>query len=250
MEAFESVSTWRQPLPETASAERRALVAAVTAEVVRRGAGRLRVAVDGRTGAGKTSFAHELAAAMREGGRPTPRASLDDFKRPWREAEQLGYDRLTGPGYYANAHDHDAVCTLLLEPAGPAGSGRVVLCARDPLSQDDHRDIVVDAPSNAVLVVDSVFAFRPEWDPFWQVRIWLDVDSEASTARFRARDTGRAGAEEAARLDRERYRPAEAVYLAQGAPAERADIVIDNRDLTRPRLLRLRESPSHPGEPG
>ena len=250
MQAFESVSTWRQPVPDPASAERAVLVAAVAAEVVRRGGGRLRVAVDGRTGSGKTSFAHELAAALRGSGRPTLRASLDDFKRPWREAEELGYDWVTGPGYYANAHDHDAVCALLLEPAGPAGSGRVVLCARDPLTQEDHHDVVVHAPSNAVLVVDSVFAFRPEWDRFWDVRIWLDVVPEASTVRFIARDTGREGAEEAARLDRERYRPAEEVYLAQVAPAARADIVVDNRDLARPRLLTLRESPSPPGEPG
>ena len=193
MQAFESVSTWRQPVPEPASAERAVLVAAVAAEVVRRGAGRLRVAVDGRTASGKTSFAHELAAALRGSGRPTLRASLDDFKRPWREAGELGYDRVTGPGYYANAHDHDAVCALLLGPAGPAGSGRVVLCARDPLTQEDHRDVVVLAPSNAVLVVDSVFAFRPEWDRFWDVRIWLDVDPEASTVRFHRAGHGSRG---------------------------------------------------------
>jgi len=98
---------------------------------------------------------------------------------------------VTGAGYYANAHDHDAVCALLLEPAGPAGSGRVALCARDPLTQKDHRDVVVEAPPDAVLVVDSVFAFRPEWDRLWDVRIWLDVEPEASTARFLTRDSDR-----------------------------------------------------------
>jgi hypothetical protein len=52
----------------------------VAARVTRVGPGRIRVAVDGRTGAGKTSFGHELAAALRARGRPTMRASLDDFK--------------------------------------------------------------------------------------------------------------------------------------------------------------------------
>ena len=238
MQAFESVSSWRQPVPASMSHERSALVATVAADVVRRSAGRLRVVVDGRTGAGKTTFAHELAGAVRALGRPTLRASLDDFKRPWREAEELGYDRATGPGYYANAHDHDAVCDLLLEPAGRAGSGRVVLCARDPLTQEDHRDVVVEAPVDGVLVVDSVFGFRPEWDRFWDVRVWLDVDPEVATARFLTRDTDREGAEVAARLDRERYRPAEEEYVARVDPLERADIVVDNRDLARPRLLR------------
>ena len=56
---FESVSTWRQPLPPVASAARAVLVADVAARVARLGAGRLRVAVDGFTAAGKTSFGHE-----------------------------------------------------------------------------------------------------------------------------------------------------------------------------------------------
>ena len=61
---------------------------------------RLRIVIDGRTGAGKTSFGHELAAALRELGRSTLRASLDDFKHPWRDARERGYDRVTGEGYY------------------------------------------------------------------------------------------------------------------------------------------------------
>src|SRR6266705_2144597 len=62
MQAFESVSTWRQPVPAPASAQRTALIATVAGWVAALGPGRLRVGVDGLTGAGKTSFGHELAA--------------------------------------------------------------------------------------------------------------------------------------------------------------------------------------------
>src|ERR1700729_1731677 len=89
--ALESVSTWRQPVPAAASPGRTALVAGVAAHVTALSPARLRVAVDGRTGAGKTSFGHELAAAVRAPGRPTLRASFDDFKNPWREAREVGY---------------------------------------------------------------------------------------------------------------------------------------------------------------
>jgi uridine kinase len=82
VDAFESVSTWRQPEPQPASAVRTRLIDHVAAQICRRGPGRLRVAVDGFTGAGKTSFGHELAAAIRRLGRPTMRASMDDFKNP------------------------------------------------------------------------------------------------------------------------------------------------------------------------
>src|SRR5579863_3071009 len=126
MQAFESVSTWRQPVPPPASAGRTALIAVVAGRVAELGPGRLRVAIDGRTGAGKTSFGHELAAAIRARGRPTLRASLDDFKHPWRDARERGYDRTTGEGYYRNAYDFRSAVDLLLVPAGAGGSGRVV----------------------------------------------------------------------------------------------------------------------------
>ena len=99
MQAYESVSTWRQPLPPPASAERTAVIGEAAARIATLGPGRLRVGVDGRTAAGKTSFGHELAAALHVLGRPTMRASMDDFKHPWRHARQHGYDRLTGEGY-------------------------------------------------------------------------------------------------------------------------------------------------------
>jgi len=44
-------------------------------------------------------------------------------------------------------------------------------CARDPLTGDDHRNTVVLAPDDAVLIVDSVFAMRHEYNDMWDYRI-------------------------------------------------------------------------------
>jgi uridine kinase len=224
-------------MPPPASAGRTALIAAVAARIAELGPGPLRVAVDGRTGAGKTSFGHELAAVLRGTGRPTLRASLDDFKHPWRHAREHGYDRVSGEGYYRNAYDFHSARDLLLGPAGPSGTGRVTLCAFDPLTGEDHRDLTVSAPPGAVLIVDSVFAFRPEYDDCWEYRIWLDVDPETALRRGITRDSGAEGAEEAARVHRDRYQVAEAIYLAEVRPRARADIVIDNRDFACPAII-------------
>ncbi len=237
MHGFESASSWRQPQPAPASPVRTDLVDALALRIHGLGRHRLRVAIDGLTAAGKTSFGHELAAALRELGRPTLRACLDDFKHPWRHAREFGYDRLSGEGYYRNAYDFAAIRNLLLCPAGPDGSGQVVLCAHDPLTGEDHRLTTVEAPPDAVLVVDSVFAFRPEYNDQWDFRIWLDVDPELALARGIARDTDREGLDAATRVHRDRYYAAELIYIAEVAPRSIADVCIDNREFANPRVL-------------
>jgi uridine kinase len=244
VQAFESVSTWRQPGPPPASAVRSALIADVAARVAELAAERLRVAIDGLTCAGKTSFGHELAAALRKLGRPTARASLDDFKNPWCEAREQGYDRLSGEGYYRNAYDFASATGLLLGPAGPGGSGVLVLCAHDPLTGEDHRDTTVATPAGTVLVVDSVFAFRPEYSEFWDYRIWLEVGAAEALRRGIARDAPMEGAAEAERVHRVRYHAAEAIYRTEVDPLLAADLLIDNSDIAAPVILGSRRSHS------
>lgn len=197
-------------------------------------AGRVRVVVDGYTASGKTSLANELAVAVRGLGRPTLRATFDDFKKPWRDAQEKGYDRVSGEGYYRNAPDLASARRLLLEPAGPDGSGVVALCAYDPITGEDHRGTTVVAPPDAVLLVDSVFGMRPEYDDCWDLRIWVDVPADVALRRGIARDAAMDGPEEAERLHRDRYRAAEATYVAEVDPRGRADVVVDNTDVARP----------------
>jgi uridine kinase len=207
------------------------------ADRVDRVRGRARVAVDGLTAAGKTSFGHELAVVLAERGRVVLRASLDDFKRPWREAHQ--YDRVTGDGYYRNAFDLDAIHRLLLEPSGPEGSGMVALCSIDPVTQIDHHDSLVHLPDEGVLVVDGVFALREELAAAWDLTIWLSIDPELSIARGVERDAAaEGGRRHAETLHRDRYLAAEQIYIDDVDPVSRADIVIDNTDFAVPVLKR------------
>lgn len=225
-------------MPPAASPVRRELIDAFAARILKISPERLRVAVDGYTASGKTSFAHELAAAIRAQSRPTLRASFDDFKKPWRDAREKGYDRISGEGYYRNAPDFESARRLLLEPAGPHGSGTVALCGHDPLTGLDHRHVTVEAPGDAVLIVDSVFAMRPEYDEYWDFRIWLDVAADLSLARGIERDAESEGAAEAERLHRDRYHESLRIYIAEVDPLSKADVVVDNTDFANPSLVR------------
>src|SRR5512139_4101455 len=230
-----SVSTWQQPMPPQGSPRRNMVVRQLAERIRSLGPHRLRVAIDGLTAAGKTSLGHELAERISIAGRPVLRASLDDFKRPWREAHL--YDRTSGEGYYRNAFDYAAVATLLLEPCGPQGTGWCALCSIDPLTQRDHSSSIVVAPPDAVLIVDGVFAFRPQINEYWDLRIWLEVEPEVSIRRGVTRDQAMEG-DGAEALHRGRYLPAERLYVAEVNPARLAEVVIDNTNFDHPRVLR------------
>lgn len=198
---------------------------------------RLRVAIDGRTASGKTTFGDELAAALRLLGRSTLRTSLDDFKKPWRDAKEKGYDRTSGEGYYRNAYDFESATELLLKPAGPEGSGQIVLCAHDPLTGQDHRNVFVTASDEAILIVDTVFAFRPEYNVFWDFRIWIEVSPRVSLERGIARDSDAEGLEAATSVHRDRYQVAVDIYIEEVNPCSLVDVRIDNTDFSCPLIL-------------
>ena len=76
----------------------------------------MRVAVDGRGGAGKTVFADELAAVLTAAGRTVVRGSVDGFHRP--RADRYRRGRTSALGYWLDAFDYDRLASGLLDPFG------------------------------------------------------------------------------------------------------------------------------------
>jgi uridine kinase len=196
----------------------------------------LRVAVDGRTSAGKTTFAHELAAALRGLGRPTARASLDDFKHSWSHAREYGYDRESGEGYYRNAYDFASAARLPLRPAESSGSGRVVLCAHDPLTGADHRDTVEHFPGHRADCGLGVCLPSAVCDVLGLPHLALEIDPDLALRRGVTRDSTRESVDEAVRLHQDRAGVAEEIYLNEVDPLSLADVIVDNTKIDTPRI--------------
>src|ERR1700704_1407755 len=76
------------------------------------GHGRVIVAVDGIDGAGKTSFADDLAAVFREAGHDAFRASMEDFHRS--RAERYREGRESPVSFYRDSFDYQTFRRVLV----------------------------------------------------------------------------------------------------------------------------------------
>lgn len=191
---------------------------------------RVRVAIDGPSGAGKTVFADGLAAALHRAGRPVLRASVDDFHRP--RAERYRRGNRSPTGYWLDAYDYPRLVAELLEPFG---AGRPVRPAVHDVRTDAYLDEpAVAVPAGTVLVVDGVFLHRDELAAYWDTSVYLQVDTATCLQRTMVRDG--APADPADPCNR-RYSGAWERYVATCGPAGRAAVVVDNTDLAAPRVI-------------
>ena len=210
---------------------RNEILAAVAARVP--GGDRVRVAVDGASGAGKTVFADELAAVLRRSGRPVLRASVDDFHRPRAERYRRGPHSPTG--YWRDAYDHPRLVAELLEPFG---AGRPVRPAVHDVRTDAYRDDpAVPVPAATVLVMDGVFLLRDGLVSYWSFSVQLQVDMVTRLRRMMVRDGAPDDPDDPGNR---RYEGAWDLYTAACDPAGRAGMVVDNTVLGTPRVITAR----------
>jgi uridine kinase len=188
------------------------------------------VVVDGADGAGKTVFADDLAPRVPG----AVRASLDDFHHTRDHRHALGR---TGETVWQRSFDYAAVRRELLDP-WRSGADTAYQRRWHDLATDSHveaDDPPPRVPDRGVLVVDGIFAQRPELADAWDLVVYLDVPDVVRVARMAARDGVSADLEHP---DQRRYLDAQAIYDARCAPREHADVVVDNTDPGRPRVVR------------
>lgn len=214
----------------------------VVGEIARRLADRdlghpVRVGVDGRVGAGKSTFARELVAAVESLGRPAVHVDSDGFHHVRAVRRQDVDDEARG--YYENAYDLDAVVEQVLRPLGPGGSLTYATAVHDLVTDEVVGGATATADPDAVVLFDCTFLQRGALRRWWDEVVWLEVDREVALRRGVGRDaTALGGVEEATAAYERRYMAACDLYVREERPRESATIVVHHDDPARPRLLR------------
>ncbi len=198
----------------------------------------LRVGIDGRSCAGKTTLADALADRLEELGRVCLRATLDDFHRP-SHAEREAAGGFTPVQYLREGYDYAKIRELLLDPCGPRGSRRCRLDYWNSHDDEPFPEDWLDVQQDAILLVDGAFLHTPELREEWDLTVWLDIDWQTMLLRAAQRDGTRG---DHSTLVRAAYKtgwiPRYVHYEVTVHPHERVDVVIDNSNVARPTIVR------------
>ncbi len=195
------------------------------------------VAIDGRSAAGKTTFANGLAAAIEHKGRPMLRSSLDNFHPPGHKYRSAAR-RYTPTSYLAEGYDYATFRRFVLDPLLPGGDRRVRLAFWDSYHDAAVPEQPIDAPADAILVVDGIYLLSPDFRDIWDYAIWVEVDWPTMIARAAERDIAWVGSRE---VVIERYqsfwRPLHEQYEREMQPKQFADLIIHNEEPQAPFVI-------------
>jgi uridine kinase len=169
--------------------------------------------------------------------RPVVRVGIDHFKRA--VALRTAYPADSPESYYLDSWDNAAIVRWLLAPLGPGGDRHYRSAVMDLPALNAVDGPVLVAPDDAILIADGCFLQRPELNPYWDLRVWLDVDFEDVLRRGVERDKSwMGGSADAARARYlSKYIPGERRYIEDVNPRRNAQVVVDNRDPANPRIV-------------
>jgi uridine kinase len=178
----------------------------LAAEILARyGRGRMIVAVDGPVRSGKSAFADDLAAVLREREHVVFRARMEDFHRSRAAQGEFGDD--TPERYWRYGFDESALRRSLIDPFRLAGSTAFVTRVFDPTRDAWVEPKWLTGPGDAILLLDGRFVLRERLADLWDFAIAVDGDP----------------------VD-----PADVIAYAHRDPRAVADVVVDLADPDHP----------------
>jgi uridine kinase len=135
--------------------------------------------------------------------------------------------RDSAAGFWLDAFNYPRLIADVFDPLRT--SGRYRPKAHDLAADTELAPSWLAAPPAVVVVIDGLFLLRAELAGRFDLVIFLDVPFPVAARRLAQRDGAR---------PIERYVGASQRYFTECDPQRRADVLIDNSELSSPRLLR------------
>lgn len=189
---------------------------------------RVVVAIDGVDGSGKSSFARELLATLKEKAvHSTVLAGVDGFhnQRAIRYAKGADSPR----GFFEDSYNYRSLEDLLLKPF-IAGEKCVQIRCFDHRNDTQVADFAHVESRKAYLIVEGIFLHRKELIRYWDYSVFIHADFHTTFRRMSRRDGCSPDPCDPANR---RYYDGQMIYLRDCAPAGKATLIIDNTEFER-----------------
>jgi uridine kinase len=194
------------------------------------------VAVDGLTGAGKTSFAEGLARRIHAGGFAGFTISVDDFHNPRSKRHSMG--RHSAEGYFRCSHNIAQLRRSVLDPIRNA-TGEATISRRgfDLANDVEVNEAPVTVPTRSIVICEGSFLLSQELSPYWSFRIYLNACRDIAVSRVVERDARLFENIDGRALVAQRYHGAHDIHTIVNVPQLAADLVIHNSNPARPIVI-------------
>ena len=165
------------------------------------------IAIDGAGGAGKSSLARRMQDELTD----VSIIEMDDFYRPVDASIRRIWSPVEG---YQNFFDWMRLRDQVLKPMqnGIAPRFQMFDWTQNQLNAWKH------IPLNPVIVVEGVYALRPELRPFYNLSLFIEAPLDVRTGRLRARG----GSEQEIQM----WQAAENWYLTNIRPQDDCDLLV------------------------
>lgn len=178
------------------------------------------VAVDGLSGAGKTTLVDGLNNMTDN----VAILHIDDFIVERSRRYNTGQPEYLE--YYQLQWDIQGLVESLFEPLQRGQTYLMLPYYERDLDSIKENELVVE--SDALVIIEGIFLLRKEWCDYFDYIVYLDCPRDVRYKRALNRDTYIGNMTERIKKYERRYWPGEDYYLKTDKPCERADLVYRN----------------------
>ncbi|WP_019412576.1 kinase [Paenisporosarcina sp. TG20] len=182
------------------------------------------VALDGLSGAGKTTLAKEIEEELNKNDCKVVTFHIDNHIVERNKRYQTGKEECYE--YYYLQWDVNMLATNLFE-ALSKGCNNIDL----PFyvnSADSTSNKQVAIPSDSIVLIEGIFLQRKEWRGYYDFIIYIDLPRDLRYERVLNRNTYIGEYQERLKKYQRRYWPGEDHYLEVEKPIDHADLIIVN----------------------
>jgi phosphoglycolate phosphatase len=192
--------------------------------------------VNGVDTSGKTIFSNNLANYLQSKDYLVTLIHLDDFHNPSFKRRE-GKNEIDA--YINNAFNLEILENKILKPIKHQGELDFHLTLLDLITDKLSKKRHYYVNKESIVIVEGVLLYRPPIDKYFNARIFLDITFDEVLQRAKKRDVSLFGINFLDKYNN-KYIPIQKWYLETYEPKIKCDILIDNNDYNKPKLMKIK----------